>query len=49
MARLEISIIHDDDPEVEIGVMYPDVDILSIKQASRSVEPGPPEAGERTA
>ncbi len=38
VARLEISVIEDVTFTAEVGVMYPDVEVLKIKQAS----PPPP-------
>lgn len=40
VARIEISVIEDYSPDAEIGIMYPDVEVIKIR-ASR---PAPPEA-----
>ncbi len=32
VARLEISIVEDRSPEVEIGIMYPDVEVVKVEQ-----------------
>ena len=40
VARLEISVIEDYSPDAEIGIMYPDVDVIKV----RSSRPSPPEA-----
>lgn len=42
VARLEISVIPDTDPSTEIGIMYPDVEIIKPKQ---SQEVSPPSSG----
>ena len=39
VARLEISVIEDQNPAAEIGIMYPDVEVIKVR-ASR---PAPPE------
>lgn len=41
VARLEITVIEDIYPEVEIGVMYPDVEIITTKKRGRLHEPTP--------
>ncbi|MFN8453746.1 MAG: DUF4058 family protein [Anaerolineae bacterium] len=43
VARLEISVIEDAAYSAEVGVMYPDVEVLKIKQAS---PPPPASTGE---
>jgi hypothetical protein len=42
VARLEISVIEDQSPEAEIGIMYPDVEVITV----RSSNPLAPEAPE---
>ena len=39
VARLEISVIEDHSPEAEIGIMYPDVEVIKVRSSS----PSPPE------
>ena len=36
VARIEISVIEDYSPEAEIGIMYPDVDVLKVRAYSPS-------------
>lgn len=33
-ARLEIYLVEDTTPEAEIGILYPDVEILQVKQSN---------------
>jgi hypothetical protein len=40
VARLEISVIEDSNPEAEIGIMYPDVEVIKVSAS----HPLPPEA-----
>lgn len=39
VARLAVRMIQDPTPEAEIGIMYPDVEILERPQPARSVQP----------
>lgn len=32
VARLEIYVVEDENPEVEIGIMYPDVEVIAVKE-----------------
>lgn len=41
VARLEITVVEDIYPEVEIGVMYPDVEVLLAQRPSTLHEPAP--------
>jgi hypothetical protein len=41
VARLEISVIEDTSPETEIGIMYPDVDVIKISSSSPSPQEAP--------
>lgn len=41
VARLEITVVEDVYPEVEIGVMYPDVEVLRAQRPSTLREPSP--------
>lgn len=41
VARLEITVVEDVYPEVEIGVMYPDVEVLLAQRPSTLHEPAP--------
>ncbi len=36
-ARLEIYLVEDPTPEGEIGILYPDVEVIQVKQASRTL------------
>ncbi|HEY5864995.1 MAG TPA: DUF4058 family protein [Candidatus Tectomicrobia bacterium] len=38
VARIEISVIEDYSPEVEVGIMYPDIDVLKVRARSPSAE-----------
>src|SRR5438445_5227137 len=44
VARLEISVIEDQNPAAEIGIMYPDVEVIKVRAGS----PAAPEAPEGT-
>ena len=39
VARLEISVMEDQSPAAEIGIMYPDVEVIKV----RTSRPAPPE------
>jgi hypothetical protein len=41
VARLEISIIEDYSPEAEIGIMYPDVEVIKVSARSHSSPQAP--------
>lgn len=41
VARLEITVVEDVYPEVEIGMMYPDVEVLLAQRPSTLHEPAP--------
>src|SRR2546425_9813041 len=36
VARIEISVVEDYSPEVEVGIMYPDIDVLKVRACSPS-------------
>src|SRR5712691_7058586 len=38
VARIEISVIEDYSPEVEVGIMYPDIDVLKVRARSPASE-----------
>jgi Protein of unknown function (DUF4058) len=38
-ARLEIYVVEDTSPESEIGILYPDIEVLQIRQPSSATEP----------
>jgi len=38
VARIEISVIEDHSPEAEIGIMYPDVEVIKVRASSPSSE-----------
>jgi hypothetical protein len=38
VARIEISVIEDYSPEVEVGIMYPDIDGLKVRARSPASE-----------
>ena len=38
VARIEISVIEDYSPEVEVGIMYPDIDVLKVRARRPSSE-----------
>ena len=40
--RIEVTTYHDENPESEIGIMYPDVEILRRRTGSHAVESVPP-------
>jgi hypothetical protein len=39
VARLEISVIEDYRPEAEIGIMYPDVEVIKVSARSHASPP----------
>jgi hypothetical protein len=39
VARLEISVIEDYSPEAEIGIMYPDVEVIKVSARSHASPP----------
>src|SRR5215467_10503414 len=41
VARLEISVIEDQSPAAEIGIMYPDVEVIKVR-TNRSAPPETP-------
>jgi Protein of unknown function (DUF4058) len=43
-ARLEIYLVEDTTPEAEIGILYPDVEILQVKQSNAASVPSSNEA-----
>src|SRR5215813_3616684 len=38
VARIEISVIEDHSPEAEIGIMYPDVEVIKVRAHSPASE-----------
>ena len=41
VARIEIHVVPDETPEVEIGIMYPDVEIVRARQQDNQPSPPP--------
>jgi hypothetical protein len=41
VARLEISVIEDSNPEAEIGIMYPDVDVIKVRSSGQPSREAP--------
>jgi Protein of unknown function (DUF4058) len=46
-ARLEIYLVEDTTPEAEIGILYPDVEILQVKQSNAASVPSSNERSHR--
>lgn len=40
MARLEIYLVEDTTPEAEVGILYPNVEVLQVRQSSEAKLPG---------
>jgi hypothetical protein len=47
VARIEVQVVTDESPEAEIGIMYPDVEIVRSPRQSEVSSP-PTRAGQRT-
>jgi len=45
VARIEVQVVTDERPEAEIGIMYPDVEIVRTPQSAHEPSPGPAQAG----
>lgn len=45
VARIEVQVVTDETPEVEIGIMYPDVEIMRSRQLSNESAGALPKAG----
>ena len=42
VARIEIQVVPDETPEADIGIMYPDVEIVRARQSGSALPPPPP-------
>ena len=42
VARIEIQVVPDETPEADIGIMYPDVEIVRARQSDSALPPPPP-------